>query len=65
MSENAFNIPVASDEKRLKQILINIIRNSIKFTQGRGKRIGLRVKRTPGYVELEIEDEGVGIEPED
>ena len=52
---------VFTDETRLRQILINLLSNALKFTaQG---RIGLTI-RLPGEVmELEISDTGPGIDP--
>jgi signal transduction histidine kinase len=52
---------VAADEVRLRQVLLNVLTNSVKFThQG---WIALRaVPDAPrGFVRLEIEDTGVGI----
>ncbi|WRH66396.1 MAG: ATP-binding protein [Planktothrix sp. GU0601_MAG3] len=65
------NVPqyIETDEKKLRQILINLLGNAIKFTDT-GSVI-LRVKRGSNYdlksseevmLEFEIEDTGVGIE---
>ncbi len=52
-----------TDPVRLKQILANLIGNSIKFTpQG---HITLKVLRNDHELEVEVEDSGVGIELED
>ncbi len=58
---------VVGDLSRLRQILINLLGNAIKFTE-RGK-VGLRVavdSRTPDGLRLhfEVSDTGVGIAPE-
>ncbi|MFM7602145.1 MAG: ATP-binding protein [Pseudanabaena sp.] len=59
---------IAADEKRLRQVLINLLGNAIKFTdQG---SVTLRVERiaaTPESVQLRltIADTGVGIAPDD
>jgi signal transduction histidine kinase/purine-cytosine permease-like protein/CheY-like chemotaxis protein len=58
------NLPasVFTDETRLRQILINLLSNALKFTEH--GRIGLTV-RLPGQVmEFEISDTGPGIAPE-
>ncbi|MBB4018966.1 signal transduction histidine kinase/CheY-like chemotaxis protein [Chelatococcus caeni] len=59
------NLPEAvyTDEKRLRQILINLVSNAIKFTE-RG-HVRLRVHYRSPVAEFEIEDTGVGIRPED
>jgi signal transduction histidine kinase len=56
--------PVRGDEKRLRQVLLNLLGNAVKFTD-RGQ-IGLRVRSAPaadGQIELEFEvrDTGVGM----
>lgn len=53
---------VVGDGLRLRQMLENLLRNALKFT--RQGRIVLRASSTPGGVALEVEDTGVGIEPE-
>jgi CheY-like chemotaxis protein len=67
------NIPAAiiSDEKRLRQVLINLLGNAIKFTdQG---RVTLRVRTidsipmvdpVTSLLRFQIEDTGVGMHPE-
>lgn len=52
-----------ADERRVKQILLNLIRNAIHHTP-EGGTITLRGKRLTDYIELSVTDTGVGI-PED
>ena len=53
---------IHADEKRLRQVLLNLLANAVKFTE-RGQ-ITLRVKFTPpGRLRFEVEDTGVGIDP--
>ncbi len=57
------NLPVLlGDQKRINQVLINLIGNSAKFTKKGG--ITLRVKRKDDAVLFEVEDTGVGIAKE-
>jgi signal transduction histidine kinase/CheY-like chemotaxis protein/purine-cytosine permease-like protein len=50
---------VRADEKRLRQILINILGNAVKFTQRGGVTLRLRYARE--LATFEIEDSGPGI----
>lgn len=52
---------VRADYDRLVQILINITKNSIQFTE-KGT-IWLRGSRAANYTVIEIEDTGIGIQP--
>ena len=59
---------IETDEGKLKQVLINLLDNAVKFTESGG--IVLRVivhERKPDdfYLTLEVEDTGVGIADED
>ena len=54
---------VHADEKRLRQIIINLLGNAIKFTQKGG--ISLKVGYHNGKIRFQVEDTGVGIAPEE
>lgn len=57
------NIPlIYGDENRVQQILFNLIGNAVKFTKEGS--ITLSYKKKAGYVEICIEDTGIGIAPE-
>ena len=53
---------VATDGRKLRQILINLLGNAVKFTD-RGE-VSFSVERGPGEVRFRVEDTGVGIAPE-
>jgi len=56
--------PILADERALKQILINALSNSIKFTPP-GGRIRLRARRDgAGRLHIAIADTGIGIKRE-
>ncbi len=54
---------VRADERRLTQILINVIGNAVKFTQA--GRVSFRAAHVREMAVFEIEDTGPGIAPED
>jgi len=56
--------PVYADERRLKQVMINLIRNAIAFTP-EGGTITLRAARTGDTLTISVVDTGPGIAPED
>jgi signal transduction histidine kinase len=53
-----------ADRQRLKQVLVNIVGNAIKFSPPAG-RIGVRVSARDGQVRVETSDQGPGIPPDD
>ncbi|GGF03739.1 hypothetical protein GCM10011611_06500 [Aliidongia dinghuensis] len=55
---------VRGDPNRLRQVLLNLITNAIKFTQTGG--VEVRVRPAGGdRVRFEVQDTGIGIAPED
>jgi signal transduction histidine kinase/CheY-like chemotaxis protein len=54
---------VHADAKRLRQILLNLLGNAVRFTE-RG-RIILRVDARREVLRFEVEDSGIGIAPQD
>lgn len=53
------------DERAIKQILLNLLSNSVKFTPARGKVQLTITKIDKGGVCLSVSDTGIGIAPED
>lgn len=53
-----------ADERRLKQVLLNIISNAIKFTPENGE-IVLKVDRLAKHMSFSVTDTGIGISKED
>jgi signal transduction histidine kinase/FixJ family two-component response regulator len=59
---------VAVDEKRLRQVLLNLLGNAVKFTDSGMVRLGVhRLPSEPAQARLrfEVQDTGVGIREED
>jgi len=55
---------VNGDSDRLKQLLLNLIENGMKYTP-RGGRVTVTLAQTDGWAQLTISDNGVGIPAED
>ena len=56
-------VEVKGDRTRLKQALVNLLDNAIKYTPEGGK-IALSVKAEDGVAKMEVADNGIGIEEE-
>jgi heavy metal sensor kinase len=56
-------VAVEGDPARLKQVIVNLLDNAIKYTP-RGGRVSLRVAREAGSALLEVSDDGIGIPAE-
>jgi signal transduction histidine kinase len=56
--------PVHADERKVKQVLLNLLSNALKFTPESG-RIEVRAGLRDGTVEIAVTDTGIGIAPED
>jgi PAS domain S-box-containing protein len=54
---------VRADEGKLRQVLMNLLGNAVKFTQEGG--VTLRVGAKEGQLAFEVEDTGPGIAPEE
>ena len=55
---------VRADERKIKQVLLNLLSNALKFTP-EGGRIDVRARWGDAAVEVSVSDTGVGIAPED
>jgi signal transduction histidine kinase len=51
-----------ADERKVKQVLLNLLSNALKFTP-EGGAIDVRVRPTADEVEIAVKDTGVGIAP--
>jgi heavy metal sensor kinase len=56
-------VRVEGDRARLKQVIVNLVDNAIKYTPA-GGLVGVKVCATNGRAVLEVNDSGVGIPPE-
>jgi len=61
--ESTAGVTVEGDRARLKQVIVNLLDNAIKYTP-RGGRVRLSVRRESGYAVLDVPDDGIGIPAE-
>jgi len=61
--ESTAGVTVEGDRARLKQVIVNLLDNAIKYTP-RGGRVRLSVRRESGYAVLDVADDGIGIPAE-
>lgn len=61
------NIPARlyGDEKRIKQIMMNLIGNAIKYTESGSVRVNVDFEPDKNILCIEVADTGCGISPED
>src|SRR5438093_3623540 len=54
-------VAVQADASRLRQILLNVIGNAIKFTKEGEVAVWVTVETGSPYVEIQVRDTGIGI----
>ena len=56
---------VQTDDIKLRQVLINLLANAVKFTSKGGICVRIKTEREPGTIDFEIEDTGAGIDADE
>jgi signal transduction histidine kinase len=56
-------VSVEGDRARLKQVIVNLVDNAIKYTPA-GGLVGVKVRASNSHATLEVKDSGVGIPAE-
>lgn len=56
---------VHGDAPRLRQVLVNLIGNAMKFTHAGRVEVRIELCETPGRITFAVRDTGIGIEPAD
>jgi heavy metal sensor kinase len=56
-------VRIEGDRSRLKQVIVNLVDNAIKYTNA-GGHVGVKVYASDGWCVLEVNDDGVGIPAE-
>ncbi|HUG55049.1 MAG TPA: ATP-binding protein [Vicinamibacteria bacterium] len=57
--------PISNDRGKVKQIVLNLVSNAIKFTPSGSVTVSTRYDRSAGEVSITVADTGIGIKPED
>ena len=57
--------PVFADQRRMMQVLLNLIENALKFSEDEGEIFITMLHRTNQWVEVIVRDNGPGIPPEE
>ena len=55
---------VAADIDKVRQVLVNLIENAIKYSPD-GGRVAVGVDESDGFIRFNVRDEGLGVAPED
>jgi signal transduction histidine kinase len=61
--ESETQLEIVADRTRLRQVMINLINNAIKFTE-KGKIAILITRKDAGQALIRVKDTGIGIPPE-
>jgi signal transduction histidine kinase len=64
LATNPEEITVTADERRVRQIVFNLVSNAVKFTPPQG-RVDVSARLDDGRVEIAVADNGPGIAPEE
>lgn len=62
--EEVDQVQVTGDSDRLKQLILNLVDNAVKYTPA-GGQVFLSLHKDGGYAELTVRDTGIGIPEED
>ena len=54
--------PLRCDPPRLKQVLVNLVENAIKYSP-HGGRVRVRIVDAPDRLRIDVQDDGLGIPP--
>ncbi len=60
VSDTPETVEIEGDRARLKQVVVNLVDNAIKYTPA-GGRVEVRITQEDGHALLEVKDTGVGI----
>lgn len=58
---NTSSALIEADPVQLKKVLFNLLSNAFKFSDPTSGQVGIRIREEDGWVELTVEDNGIGI----
>jgi heavy metal sensor kinase len=61
--DSSERVMIEGDQARLKQVVVNLLDNAIKYTPC-GGTVRLQISRQEGFAVLDVADDGIGIPPE-
>jgi two-component system phosphate regulon sensor histidine kinase PhoR len=56
--------PVSADVDKVRQVLVNLVENAIKYSPD-GGRVDVGIEEHDGFVRFQVQDEGLGVSPEE
>lgn len=59
---DSYKAGVRGDERRLEQVVWNLLANAVKFTPNKGE-VTVSLSRKEGMVEVAVADDGIGVDP--
>ena len=59
------DVTIIADPEQLKRVIGNIINNTVKYLDKPHGRINMRIKDVGDFIQVEIEDNGIGIAAKD
>lgn len=65
--DSSLPVWIKGDPSRIRQVLLNIMGNAVKFTEDGevSVRVQKKIEKTQAYVHFEVEDTGIGISADD
>ena len=58
------SLPLSADQQRIEQVVMNLVGNAVKYSP-RGGPVRVRVSREDGSAIVSVQDEGIGIAPDE
>jgi Signal transduction histidine kinase len=63
--DNQEQIFVSADRERIRQVIVNLVENAIKYSSGKGKEVRIKVFDMDNQYLVEVADDGIGISEKD